>query len=187
MDSFWRKKNGVFSDNGCETALWETTPGGAVRAGSFRYAHISPTRDTMGSLANTIDSFLDNEEPCASFHDAGLISLNIDYERRELISEWQLCVGDPDAPEPADRERTRRGRLRFSGVFFWIVEPHQGLLDGTPPWLTNDGPLLDAGTPLAETLSKRVPPGAVAWYLYFSDWNAFAYCAAESGAFEWVD
>ena len=39
--------------------------------------HSSSTGDTMSSLVNTIDSFLDDEEPCASFHDARLISLNI--------------------------------------------------------------------------------------------------------------
>jgi len=111
----------------------------------------------------------------------------VHYERRELVSEWELCVGSPEARELADRERTRRGRLRFTGVFFWIVEPHEDLLDDSPPWLTNDGPLLDAGTPVAEALSKRVLSGATALYLYFSEWNAFAYCAAEGGAFDWLD
>jgi hypothetical protein len=63
----------------------------------------------------------------------------------------------------------------------------KGLLDGSPPWLTSAGPLLEAGTPLAKELSKRVPEGAAAWYFYFSDLNAFAYCSAKHGAFEWLN
>jgi hypothetical protein len=137
-------------------------------------------------MTNSIDDFLGRAEPCASFHDARLISVQINYEQRELVSDWELCVGDP-APESADRERTRRGRLRLSGVFFWVVEPHDQVLDGSMPWLTSDGPLLEAGTDLAKELAERVPRGAAAWYLYFSDWNAFAYCCAEGGAFAWVE
>jgi hypothetical protein len=34
---------------------------------------------------------------------------------------------------------------------------------------------------------RLVPPGVSAWYLYFSDWNAFAYCCAVDGAFEWTE
>jgi hypothetical protein len=140
----------------------------------------------MRSLLTTIDSFLGQEEPCATFHDALLISLSIDYERREVTTEWDICVGDPNASEVRDRERRRRGRLRFAGVVFWTVEPHDCLLDGTLPWLTSDGPLSEAGTPTATDLSKRVPAGAASWYLYFSDLNAFAYCAAERGIFGWT-
>jgi hypothetical protein len=140
----------------------------------------------MRGLLTTIDSFLDKEEPCATFHDALLISLHIDYERREVSTEWSICVGDPAESELENRERRRRGRLRLMGVVFWTVEPEGGLLDGRPPWLTSDGPLSQAGTPTAHELSKRVPPEATSWYLYFSNWNAFAYCAAEGGTFEWT-
>jgi hypothetical protein len=69
---------------------------------------------------------------------------------------------------------------------FWVVEPRGQILDGSMPWLTSDGPLLEAGTDLAKELSERVPPGASAWYLYFSDRNAFAYCCAERGAVTWL-
>jgi hypothetical protein len=164
---------------------------GVPGSGEVSANALSSTGDRIRSfghhMTSTIDFFLDNEEPCASFHDARLISLNLNYERRELVSEWQLCVGNPDAPERSKRERSRRGRLRFTGAFFWIIDPHEGLLDGSPPWLTSAGPLLEAGTPLAKELSKRVPEGAAAWYFYFSDLNAFAYCSAKHGAFEWLN
>ena len=44
----------------------------------------------------------------------------------------------------------------------------------------------EAPTETAERLSKVVPPNAVAWYLYFSDLNAFGYCAAEQARFQWL-
>jgi hypothetical protein len=138
-------------------------------------------------FSQSLDAFLGEEEPCAGFHDARLVSLQINYEQRELLSEWEVCVGDPDAPGLAERERCRRGRLRFTGLCFWVVDPPNGLLDGSYlPWLTSDGPLSEAGTDTARRLAEILPSGASAWYLYFCDWNAFAYCGAESGVFEWV-
>jgi hypothetical protein len=138
-------------------------------------------------MISTIDGFLGPEEACASFHDARLLSLQINYEKRELISEWELCVGDSEATERSDRERTRRGKLQLSGLSFWVVEPHGHLLIDSMPWLASDGPLLDAGTETSKELAKHVPSGASAWYMYFSDWNAFAYCCAEDGVFAWIE
>jgi hypothetical protein len=137
-------------------------------------------------MIDSIDDFLGTDEPCATFHDARLISAEINYEKGELVSDWDLCVGDPHSPDLAARQRTRRGRLRCGGLSFWVVEPRGQILDGSMPWLTSDGPLLEAGTDLAKELSERVPPGASAWYLYFSDRNAFAYCCAERGAVTWL-
>jgi hypothetical protein len=42
--------------------------------------------------------------------------------------------------------------------------------------------LLGAG----QDLARQVPPDAWAWCLYFSDWNACAYCAAMGVTFRWV-
>jgi hypothetical protein len=119
--------------------------------------------------AESLDDFLGPEEVCATFHDASLVSLVVDFERKEL------------------RERRRRGRLRFTGLRFWVVDPPDQPLHGSSlPWLTSDGPLLDARTEAATRLAKLLSPGVSGWYLFFSDWNAFAYLGAECGSFEWV-
>jgi hypothetical protein len=137
--------------------------------------------------SQSLDAFLGAEEPCATFHDAKLVSLLIDYERMELLSEWQLCVGDPRAPDRPGQERSRRGRLRFTGLCFWVVDPPEGLLNGSHlPWLTSDGPLADARTDTAKKLAGLLPSEAKGWYLFFWDWNAFAYCGATGASFEWV-
>ena len=141
-------------------------------------------------MTNNIDNFLGTEEPCASFHDARLVSAQINYEQRELVSDWELCVGNPNAPELAASERTRRGRLRLIGLAFWVMEclePQGHILDGYMPWLARDGPLIEAGTDLSRELSARVPEGSSAWYLYFSGCNAFVYCADELGVFTWSE
>jgi len=67
------------------------------------------------------------------------------------------------------------------------VASSRGATDSSTPWLTSDGPLLEAGTALAKQLSERVPAAASAWYVYFSEWNAFAYFCAEHGSFAWIE
>jgi hypothetical protein len=134
-----------------------------------------------------LDELLDDEEPHATFHDAQLVSLTIDYRTSELLSTWRICVGDPHAPDSAVRERCRDGLLTLQGLVFWVVEPPTELdLKGGLPWLTADGPLQECTTATGQSLARLLPAGAVGWYLYFSDWNAFAYCAATAAGFKWV-
>jgi hypothetical protein len=136
---------------------------------------------------NELEDLFDLQEPNATFHDGDLLSFEVDYRTRELVARWNLFVGASDAPEKRDRERQREGRLRLQGLLFWVVEPPNAPTskDGTP-WLTADGPLSECPTAVGKGLALSVPPGAVGWYLFFSDWNAFAYCGAESARFEWA-
>jgi hypothetical protein len=136
----------------------------------------------------SLDDFLDRVGPHATFHDAELVSLAIDFEKKELVTEWKLCVGDPDAATETERERRRRGRLWLTGLLFWVVEPPGDLdREPDPPWLTDDGPLREAPTETGKRLAALLPPGVAGWYLFFTDWNAFAYCGAAHGSFEWTE
>ncbi len=134
-----------------------------------------------------LDGLLGHEEPHATFHDAELLAIRIDYEKRELVARWRLCVGDPDAAEKANRERQREGVLTLQGLAFWCDEPAPAV-DGNlePPWLTADGPLSDAPTETGRELAMRLPADTSGWYLFFSDRNAFTYCAARLAGFQWV-
>ncbi len=136
---------------------------------------------------NELQDLFDQQEPHATFHDASLLSVEVDYQTRELVALWSLFVGDSDASEERDRERQREGRLRLHGLLFWVVEPPNAPTskDGTP-WLTADGPLSQCPTAVGKGLVQEMPSGAVGWYLFFSDWNGFAYCGAESARFEWA-
>jgi hypothetical protein len=43
-----------------------------------------------------LDDMLGATEPFATFHDASPLILNINYEGRDLIAEFDICVGDPN-------------------------------------------------------------------------------------------
>src|SRR5689334_6817133 len=105
--------------------------------------------------------------------------LTIDYEKATCTAEFELHVGDPSATSKLDRERTRVGSLSFAGLLFWVCEPPGDVPaePGGAAWLTSDGPLAESPTEAGRKLSVRVPPEAKAWYLYFSDLNAFSYVA----------
>jgi hypothetical protein len=134
-----------------------------------------------------LDSLLDGKEPHATFHDAELLSVQVDYRRRELIAMWRVCVGDPNANDRAERERRREARVTLHDLAIWAMEPPAKLDPaGGPPWLTADGPLEKSTTTTGQSLAKLLPAGARGWYWYFSDLNAFAYCGAGGASFQWV-
>lgn len=65
--------------------------------------------------AKSLDDLLGSEEPNGTFHDASLLSVSIDYSNRVFVAEFELCVGDPDAPNEQARERRRAATLRVEG------------------------------------------------------------------------
>jgi hypothetical protein len=140
----------------------------------------------MHSTAD-LDALLGPEEPHATFHDAELVAVRVDYQARELVAEWRVCVGNPDATAHAERERRRHGQLTLRGLVFWVMEPpgERRTISG-PLWLTGDGPLSELENATATALVQQLPSDTMAWYLYFSDLNAFAYWAANSAGFQWA-
>ncbi len=134
-----------------------------------------------------MDDLLDQDELYATFHDAKLHKIKIDYEAHELTAEFKLCVGNPDGKTEMERERHRTGMLKVCGLVFWALEPPEnGAADNRGPlWLTSDGLISEAPTEAAKKLASMVTPDSYAWYLYFSDLNAFAYFAAKEVVFEW--
>jgi hypothetical protein len=140
----------------------------------------------MGS-ANGLDGLLGKLEPHATFHDARLVAVSLDYRNNEAVTTWELCVGDPDDSMRAARERRRTGRLLLSGVSFWVTDPPKAL-DTRPglPWLTGGGPLSEAPTEIGKQLARLLPTGAMGWQFLFATWNAHMYCGARRLTFEWV-
>ena len=142
----------------------------------------------MKDEKDRLDNLLAPAEPHGTFHDAMLRCLAINYEEATCAAEFEFHVGDPNASNKAERERTRVGCLSFTGLLFWVSEPPGDVPTepGGSAWLTSDGPLSEAPTEVGKSLSVRVPPKAEAWYFYFSDTNAFSYVAATSMAFDWA-
>ena len=135
----------------------------------------------------SLDSLLSGDEPHATFHDARVLSVAIDYTSRTLTARFALCVGDPDAVDERARERGRSGQLMVAGLHVWTIEPpaESGdvMTDGL--WLAGDGPLAEASTETARALAQRFAHAPIAWFLYFNDLNAFAYIVAERAAWTW--
>jgi hypothetical protein len=132
-----------------------------------------------------LDSILGPGEPNASFHDASLLAIHVDYVSRTLTAELALSTGDPS--RATDRSK-RVGRLHFSDLLHWSLEPSAagGGLKG-PLWLTSDGPLASAPTETGLQIAAALPQDCIAFYLYFSDLNVFAYVASRTVRFEWIE
>jgi hypothetical protein len=134
-----------------------------------------------------LDAVLDRQEPHATFRDARLVAVSLDYHSNEAVTTWNLCVGDPDDSMRAARERRRTGRLVLSGVLFWVMDPPQAL-DTRPglPGLTEVVPLSEAPTETGQQLARLLPVGTSGWCFLFEGWNAHVYCGARKLRFEWA-
>jgi hypothetical protein len=134
-----------------------------------------------------LDAVLGKQEPHATFRDARLVAVSVDYHENEAVTTWNLCVGDPDDSMRAARERRRTGRLVLSGVLFWVMDPPQAL-DARPglPWLTDVAPLSAVRTETGKHLARLLPTGASGWCFLFASGNAHMYCGARRLAFEWA-
>ena len=136
---------------------------------------------------SSLDAFLVGDEPHATFEDARLVAVNLDYRNGEAVTTWEICVGDPDDSMRAVRERRRTGRLVFSGLSFWVMDAPQAL-DDRPglPGLTRGGRLADAATDTARRLVQRLPADASGWHFAFTGSGVHAYCGARRITWEWA-
>jgi hypothetical protein len=137
-------------------------------------------------VLNTVllDDLLANEEPHATFHDAAFEGIEVDYVARRLVAHVRLCVGNPDDPDASARERRRVGTLTVEGVVLWALEP--GIVSGNYLWLTSDGPLNECSTEAGKTFAAQCRACSIAWFMFFSDLNAFGYVAGSKATFTWV-
>ncbi len=142
----------------------------------------------MTTKIENLESFLGKDEPNATFHDSSLLSINIDYDKKLLIANFDIRVGNPEGKDHQTRERYRPGRLKIDGLAFWFMESPTTPSDKwlACPWLTADGPLSICSTSAAKVLLKRAAGKHFAWYFYFSDLNTFAYVAGDSVSFAWT-
>ena len=138
--------------------------------------------------ATCLDDLLDRKaEPFASFHDATLSNIHIDYKLKTLSAEFKVCVGSPDDPEEINRERTRNGVLSLTGLVLWAIEPPeiQRKKEWGQPWLTHDSLMEEATAEYGKNLAAIIGQDVYAWFMYFRDMNAFGYCICHEASFEW--
>ena len=133
--------------------------------------------------SGSLDELLGGEEFHATFHDASVRRISVDYQARRWEVHLDVCVGDPDAEDEGVREQRRPGTLIVEGLAAWVME--SGVVSGEPLWLTADGPLAQSPTDAGRALAKQHAGAAVGWYLFFSDLNSFAYVIGAQTTFEW--
>jgi hypothetical protein len=131
-----------------------------------------------------LDHLVPDDEPCGTFHDAVLSETRTDSARRIWTCAVDLCVGDPDAPDCAISDRRRPGLLTLKGLRLWSL-PDAGELPGHGLWLTADGLLERCPVPVPRSILESSREARIAWFLFLSDLNAFAFVAADSAHFTW--
>lgn len=136
----------------------------------------------MRSLA--LDSLLGEKHKHATFHDAQLEGLSIDFATETVRLKFSIPCGFL----PGNELAYQRGTLEFSGLLFYYVEPaafSPEANDRPALWITSDGSLPDQEVNLAVELPSNLPEAAFAHYFYSSTSNSFIVIAAMHGAFQW--
>lgn len=126
--------------------------------------------------------------PFASFHDAKIHAIHLDYKTRVLQMECTLWLGDLDAPTTEQREATAPGILTISGLLYYVIEPphiNSCFEDGSMD-ITSDGNVATTQfqAPLPEL--PPVPEEAFLHWFFVNNWNSLVYIAATDARFVWA-
>ena len=137
-----------------------------------------------------LEELLDKKYPHASFHDALLNNVNLDYLSRIAEFYMELCVGNPQSKDINEREAHAKGILTFNDFLFCILEAPDHTYDFMEKgglWITSDGPISKLKGGEHAELIDQLPKDAFAHYFFNSDWNSFIYIAARSAKFKWIE
>lgn len=136
-----------------------------------------------------LESILDKKHPHATFHDAILYDLKIDYKNRIVQFEINMQIGNPEE-DIEKRSKYALGCLAFSNFAFLAVEPPDPNYNYNKPnglWI-DEGPIEKA--PLKEKkdfILTLMNKNKFARYFYVVDWNSFIYVVAPNANFKWLE
>jgi hypothetical protein len=86
-----------------------------------------------------LDALLPDGEQHATFHDALVVGIHIDYANKRLVAQMQVCVGDPDGIDDAARFNAvsliRREPARPASVMVCGSQPAGGWQTHRPRWV----------------------------------------------------
>ncbi len=138
-----------------------------------------------------LDEILDDTYLHATFHDATINKIELDYKNKKAIFHCQLLIGDPNSDNEEIRESKRLGQLSLSGLHYCVIEPPDpsySYQDADGLWITSDGPLKGSDKFTKEKkLPSNLPENAFIYRFFISDWNAFIFFAAEQAVFKWLE
>jgi len=135
-------------------------------------------------MALDLDGLLGDKYKYATFHDAEMESLNIDFSTNSIKFGFMIPCGFI----PENELSYQRGTLEFHEVLFYYIEPSvykPEANDKAALWITSDGPLPDSAVEASVELPDDLPQDAFAHYFYSSTTNSFIVIAARRAAFHW--
>ena len=98
---------------------------------------------TLNELAETLPN---------GFHDSRVVTIMVDYARRELRFGMRIWVGDLYSPDEIEREAYRTAVVTLSGLLFCVIEPPD------PRYPYRDADALTIDTDTVDSLSGRQRP-----------------------------
>ena len=113
-------------------------------------------------------------------HDAELLNLKVNYEKRTAEFEFNAWTGDVHAQNEDERERYERVSVRLLGLKYLVIEAPDPVYD------------FESGTPVVSGFSEWNGPASpllqvsgqqgIIFYdkTFIRDWNSFLHVAAES-------
>lgn len=134
----------------------------------------------------TLDEW-DQELP-NGFHDAYILSLQIDYAVGTAKFALALHTGWSDDPEP-ERERYQNAEMLVTGLCFCSIDPpdpsYRFLPSGKGICVGGDPAQADH-LPLLPGLAAKFPTGTWCYRFFVHDWNAFIHIAAHDAQVTWI-
>jgi len=122
------------------------------------------------------------------FHDAQILTIEIDYLGGSARFRMSLLVGSPDDPAP-ERDRRQEATLSVTGLCFCSIEAP----DPRYPFIPNGEPVMASGDPAKPdhlpslpALATKCPEGTWCYRFFVDDWNAFIYLAARHAEIDWI-
>ena len=126
--------------------------------------------------------------PPNGFHDAKIVSIEVDYLNATARLRISLLVGWPEDPEP-EREKHQEADLRVTGLCFCSIDPpdpnYRFITSGRPITVGGD-PAQSNNLPLLHELLAKCPDGTWCYRFFVHDWNAFIHIAARDAELTWV-
>jgi hypothetical protein len=122
------------------------------------------------------------------FHDADILSLELDYVAATAKLHLSLLVGWPEDPDP-ERQAYQEAMLIVAGLCFSSIEPpspaYPFLPDGKPINVSGD-PAEPADFPSLPELAAKLPVGSWCYRLFVNDWNSFIHIAGRDAKLTWI-
>ena len=138
----------------------------------------------MNMRSLDLDGLLGIKHEHATFHDAELESIQIDFSTDSINLSFLIPCGFG-----AERQLSyHKGTLIFQTILFYYLEPSAYRAeknDKAALWITADGSLPDDEVEASRELPNDLPPDAFAHCFFSSTTNSFIIISAKSAIFVW--